>query len=99
MALGPGIIFAIVLNGGALLLGLLTYWYWWNTTSAKHVQQGDPVEIWCYICTRLSRAGRTYQYTFDISGAYRYFCLPHEENGLIGDNCRVLRYPRRYTNR
>lgn len=29
--------------------------------------------------------GETYQHTFDISGTYRYFCLPHEENGMIGD--------------
>ena len=28
--------------------------------------------------------GETYQYTFDVIGTYRYFCLPHEENGMIG---------------
>ena len=28
--------------------------------------------------------GDTYSYTFDIAGTYRYFCLPHEENGMIG---------------
>lgn len=28
--------------------------------------------------------GETYQYTFEVTGTYRYFCLPHEENGMIG---------------
>jgi plastocyanin len=28
--------------------------------------------------------GETYQYTFEVPGTYRYFCLPHEENGMIG---------------
>jgi plastocyanin len=28
--------------------------------------------------------GETYQYTFEVTGSYRYFCLPHEENGMIG---------------
>lgn len=27
----------------------------------------------------------TYQYTFEVTGTYRYFCLPHEENGMIGN--------------
>ena len=28
--------------------------------------------------------GETYQYTFEVTGTYRYFCLPHEENRMIG---------------
>lgn len=28
--------------------------------------------------------GETYSHTFDITGTYRYFCLPHEENRMIG---------------
>lgn len=28
--------------------------------------------------------GDTYSHTFDVAGTYRYFCLPHEENGMIG---------------
>lgn len=30
------------------------------------------------------KRGETYQYTFEVTGTYRYFCLPHEENGMIG---------------
>jgi plastocyanin len=28
--------------------------------------------------------GEAYSHTFDIPGTYRYFCLPHEENRMIG---------------
>jgi plastocyanin len=28
--------------------------------------------------------GETYEYTFEVTGTHRYFCLPHEENGMIG---------------
>lgn len=28
--------------------------------------------------------GETYSYTFAVAGTYRYFCLPHEENGMTG---------------
>lgn len=28
--------------------------------------------------------GETYRYTFDVTGTYQYFCLPHEENGMVG---------------
>jgi len=28
--------------------------------------------------------GETYSNTFDVTGTYRYFCLPHEESGMTG---------------
>ncbi|WP_312621722.1 plastocyanin/azurin family copper-binding protein [Haloarcula sp. 1CSR25-25] len=28
--------------------------------------------------------GETYSYTFDVTGTYQYFCLPHEESGMVG---------------
>ncbi|MFC6723031.1 plastocyanin/azurin family copper-binding protein [Halobium palmae] len=28
--------------------------------------------------------GDTYSHTFDVEGTYRYFCLPHEGNGMVG---------------
>ena len=27
--------------------------------------------------------GETYSYTFDVTGTYQYFCLPHEESGMV----------------
>jgi plastocyanin len=29
--------------------------------------------------------GRTYTHTFTVPGDYRYFCIPHELNGMIGE--------------
>lgn len=28
--------------------------------------------------------GETYEYTFETAGQYKYFCIPHELNGMIG---------------
>lgn len=28
--------------------------------------------------------GETYEYTFEVPGTYRYFCIPHETGGMIG---------------
>ena len=27
----------------------------------------------------------TFRYTFTVPGTYRYFCVPHEENGMVGE--------------
>jgi plastocyanin len=32
----------------------------------------------------LSAAGASWDYTFDIEGAYNYYCLPHEGAGMVG---------------
>jgi len=29
--------------------------------------------------------GETFSYTFEVSGFYRYFCIPHEQAGMIGE--------------
>lgn len=29
-------------------------------------------------------ADQRYQHTFDISGIYEYFCIPHEGSGMVG---------------
>ncbi len=29
--------------------------------------------------------GKTYQHTFTVPGAYRYFCIPHQDSGMIGE--------------
>lgn len=29
--------------------------------------------------------GETYEFTFETTGQYRYFCIPHELNGMVGD--------------
>lgn len=28
--------------------------------------------------------GETYKYTFEVTGAYEYFCIPHESSGMVG---------------
>lgn len=28
--------------------------------------------------------GDTYEVTFDVPGTYRYFCIPHETQGMVG---------------
>ena len=28
--------------------------------------------------------GATYEHTFEISGSYEYFCIPHEGSGMTG---------------
>lgn len=28
--------------------------------------------------------GETYQHTFEQPGSYRYFCIPHEDAGMVG---------------
>lgn len=32
----------------------------------------------------LLRAGETYKVTLDVPGTYRYFCVPHESDGMKG---------------
>ncbi len=29
--------------------------------------------------------GKTYQHTFSVPGTYRYFCIPHQDSGMIGE--------------
>lgn len=29
--------------------------------------------------------GETYEHTFEVPGAYRYFCIPHERAGMVGE--------------
>jgi plastocyanin len=29
-------------------------------------------------------SGETYEHTFEVSGNYQYFCIPHEKGGMVG---------------
>ncbi|QBQ54317.1 plastocyanin/azurin family copper-binding protein [Nitrosococcus wardiae] len=29
--------------------------------------------------------GETFQHTFTVKGTYRYFCIPHEAAGMVGE--------------
>lgn len=29
-------------------------------------------------------SGETYEHTFEQSGTYEYFCIPHESSGMVG---------------
>jgi plastocyanin len=33
----------------------------------------------------IANPGNTYQHTFTVPGTYRYFCQPHESNGMVGE--------------
>ena len=37
------------------------------------------------------KTGQQYTHTFEIPGEYHYFCIPHEQAGMIG----TVRFPRR----
>jgi plastocyanin len=30
------------------------------------------------------KPGMTFDYTFTVPGTYKYLCLPHEKDGMIG---------------
>lgn len=32
----------------------------------------------------LLEAGKTFSHTFTVPGTYKYFCIPHEELGMVG---------------
>ncbi len=31
------------------------------------------------------RPGKTYQHKFTVPGIYRYFCIPHQSSGMVGE--------------
>ena len=68
---------------------------WRNTSDVLHTATGDPAKAVDPSNVRLPQgadpwdsggvtAGVEYSRTFDIPGEYRYFCIPHEQAGMVG---------------
>ena len=46
----------------------------------EHVQLPEGAETWD---SGLLGRGEEFQHTFEVAGAYTYFCIPHEANGMV----------------
>jgi plastocyanin len=68
---------------------------WKNTSDVFHTATGDPDQAVDPANVRLPAgadpwdsggitAGGEYSRTFDVPGEYRYFCIPHEQAGMVG---------------
>jgi plastocyanin len=68
---------------------------WKNTSSSQHSATCDPslaankadaslpsgAQPWN---SNLLNPGQSWSYTFNTSGTYKYFCIPHESVGMVG---------------
>jgi plastocyanin len=69
---------------------------WRNTSGMLHTVTADPakarnrrnVQLPAGAATFDSgelNTGATFEHTFNVSGVYRYFCIPHELAGMVGE--------------
>ena len=69
---------------------------WRNTSQVVHTVTADPDEAQDPEHVRLPEGaetfnsgmiepGGTFRHTFEVPGRYRYFCIPHEMAGMIGE--------------
>jgi plastocyanin len=68
---------------------------WRNTAIMRHTVTADPALAKDAADVHLPPgaqafdsgdvpAGQLYRHTFDVPGEYRYFCKPHESDGMVG---------------
>ncbi|HEY3359328.1 MAG TPA: plastocyanin/azurin family copper-binding protein [Polyangia bacterium] len=68
---------------------------WINTTDQVHTVTDDPRRAHAPADATLPQGaqpfnsgslkrGQTFRHTFTVPGTYRYFCLPHEEQHMVG---------------
>jgi plastocyanin len=68
---------------------------WKNVGAMIHNVQTDPAGVIdkanaqvpsgaTPFASPMIEAGKTWSYTFDVVGEYRYFCLPHQALGMVG---------------
>lgn len=68
---------------------------WRNVSPMEHTVTADPARARNPAHVRLPpgaesfhsgtiQPGQTYRRTFTVAGEYRYFCIPHEEQGMVG---------------
>jgi plastocyanin len=69
---------------------------WRNTSRAVHTVTADPQKAANMEHVQLPesaesfnsgsmRPGATFRYSFTVPGTYRYFCIPHQAAGIIGE--------------
>lgn len=68
---------------------------WRNTSLVRHTVTADPARAGSRSHVRFPPGaerfhsdlppGGVYRHTFDVAGHYRYFCIPHEQQGMIGE--------------
>jgi plastocyanin len=69
---------------------------WTNSSEMVHTVTADPEKAADRDNVRLPEAaqtfdsgdiepGETFRHTFTVPGSYRYVCLPHEDQGMIGE--------------
>ena len=68
---------------------------WKNNTNETHTVTADPTKVSNRDSVVLPtgakafhsgeiRPGKTYRQTFNTAGTYRYVCIPHEKDGMMG---------------
>ena len=68
---------------------------WRNTSSFSHTATADPALARDAANVRLPSGaatfdsgdiggGQEYTHTFTVAGEYKYFCIPHEQIGMVG---------------
>jgi plastocyanin len=59
-----------------------------HSTTAYHTENDSPdripEEAASWDSDVLTEGGATFEQTFDVPGVYDYYCIPHEEGGMIG---------------
>lgn len=60
--------------------GTTVVWEWTGEGGAHNVEDEDGE----FESDLYSEEGETFEYTFEDSGNYRYFCNPHRSNGMLG---------------
>ncbi len=67
----------------------------WTVTQGQHTVTGDPAQAQAPASVRLPPGaatfdsgfldeGETFEHTFQVAGVYKYFCIPHELQGMVG---------------
>ena len=68
---------------------------WENSSAVMHTVTADPEEAFKDESVKLPDGASTFnsgnldpkdtfEYTFEVAGTYRYFCIPHEAVGMVG---------------
>jgi plastocyanin len=52
--------------------------------SGGYESEGAAREAWRADFGGAINSGETWSYTFEVPGTYQYFCVPHEQGGMIG---------------
>ena len=59
-------------------------WEWQASNHNVAIESQPSGSDWSGHADQLYGAGHVYEYTFETTGAYEYFCEPHENFGMVG---------------